>query len=137
MTTRISDATANALVDAVCGRADAGAGAATIQIRTGSQPATADTTATGTVVATVTCSDPAFGASSSRSAALAGVPKSDTSADATGTAGWFRILDSNGATVLDGDCTSTATGTGNMLIDNPALVAGQTFTISALTISVA
>ncbi len=136
MTTRISDATANALVDAVCTRTDAGAGAGTIQIRTGSQPATADTAASGTVVATVTCSDPAFGSSSARSASLAGVPKSDTSADASGTAGWFRILDSNGATVMDGDCTSTAVGTGNMLIDNPVLVAGQTFTINSLAISV-
>lgn len=135
MATRLATATRNALVDAVAARVDAGPGPGTIEIRTGTQPASANDAATGTLLAVVTCADPAFAAAASGSATLNGVPLSDTAADNTGTAGWFRILDSTGATVLDGSATGSGGG-GDMTIDNPALVAGQTFTISTFTLAV-
>ncbi|NUW45557.1 hypothetical protein [Nonomuraea rhodomycinica] len=101
MALRIPTAARNAAIDAVVDLLDAGAGAATIEVRTGSQPATANDAATGTVLATFTLADPAFGSASSGVATLASTPRSTTGV-AAGTAGWFRAKDSNGNTVFDG-----------------------------------
>lgn len=95
--TNVRSAAADAVVDLL----DAGAGAATIEVRTGSQPATADSAATGTVLCTFTLADPAFGAASSGVATMASTPRT-TTGSAAGTAGWFRAKDSTGATVFDG-----------------------------------
>ncbi len=135
MATRISTATRNAIVDSVSAKVDGGAGAGYVELRTGTQPATANDAATGTVLATVVCADPSFSAASSGFASMAGVPRSDV-ADATGTAGWFRFLDSAAATVMDGSVTGTGGG-GDMVIDNPALVTGQTFVINSCAVLVA
>lgn len=58
---KISDldrtALCNALVDAI----DAGAGAGTLEIRTGAAPAATTDADTGTLLATLTFSDPAYG----------------------------------------------------------------------------
>lgn len=51
MATRISTSARNAAADAVVDLLDAGSGAGYIEIRTGSQPATPNTAATGTTVA--------------------------------------------------------------------------------------
>ena len=71
MATRITQAAAAAACDAVVDRLDAGAAAGYIEIRTGSQPATADTAATGTLLGTLTLSDPAFGNATTASPAVA------------------------------------------------------------------
>ena len=101
MAFRIPNNVRSAACDAVVDLLDAGAGAATIEVRTGSQPATAGDTATGTVLCTFTLADPAFGAASSGVATMASTPRT-TTGSAAGTAGWFRAKDSTGATVFDG-----------------------------------
>jgi hypothetical protein len=124
----LAAATANSIADAVAARCDGG----TIQIRDGAQPATADTAASGTLLATCAFGSPAF------LPAVAGVATAhaitqDASADASGTAAWFRILDSTGATVMDGtvgvgsnfDCNVVTT----------AVVAAAPFPISSMTIT--
>ncbi len=62
---RHSTAARNAAASAVVGLLDAGPAAGRIEIRSGTMPATPQTAATGTLLATVTLADPAAGASNS------------------------------------------------------------------------
>lgn len=106
---RLANASQQAAMDAVVDLIDSG-GAGTIQIRSGTQPATANDAATGTLLATLTFSATAFGATSTSGVATAAAITEDSSADATGTATWARILNGSAATVLDIDVgTSGAT----------------------------
>lgn len=134
MTTRISTNARNAAADAVVDLLDAGAGAGYIEIRTGSQPATANTAATGTLLSTVTLDDPAFGSAASGTASAAGLPNTDTG-DAAGTAGWFRAYDSNGNAVIDGSVTATGGG-GDMELSTTTISVGVTVSVTAWTITV-
>jgi len=103
MATRIATASQQAACDAVVDRVDGGPSFGTIDIRTGGQPATANAAATGTLLATLTLPDPAFGAAdASGVATLDNTPVISTTGLAAGTAGWFRMMDSTGASVLDG-----------------------------------
>lgn len=133
MATRIDTAGRNAACDAIVDLLDAGAGAATIEIRTGTQPATVGTAASGTLLGTLTCSDPAFGAAAA-GVATASAITDDTSADATGTAGWFRAYDSDSVAVIDGDITATSGG-GDMELDDTSIVAGGTIAVSSWTVT--
>lgn len=74
-----------------------------LRIYDGSQPATADTAvSTQTLLAELRFASTAFGASSGGVATAAAIV-SDTDADATGTAAWFRVFKSDGTTkVFDG-----------------------------------
>jgi hypothetical protein len=65
-----------------------------------------------------------------------GTVTSDTSADASGTAGCFRITKSDGTTgVLDGTVTATGGG-GDMTLNTTTVTAGGTIAISSGTITV-
>lgn len=130
MSTRLAALSASAAADAVVDRLDAGSGPGVVQVRTGAQPATPDTAATGTLLATFTLADPAYGSAASGVAALAGAPRSTTGV-AAGTAGWFRALDSTGAAVFDG--TVGATGSGAQLEMNTTTVSvGLDLSMTAL-----
>lgn len=131
MTVRYSLAARNAAQNASLDLADAGSGAATIKVYSGSQPATADTTATGTLLVTLTCADPAWGASSAGVKTLAGVPLSATAA-ATGTAGWARMQDSTGASVFDG---SVGTSSADFIINSTSITSGQTVNLTSGTVT--
>jgi hypothetical protein len=133
MATRIPTGVRNAVADAVVDRLDAGAGAGVVELRTGAQPASANDAATGTLLATVTLADPAFGAAAAGTATLLGVPLEDV-ADADGNAGWFRAKDSDGATVVDGSVTATGGG-GDMTMASVALVTGVVFRITGWTVT--
>jgi hypothetical protein len=137
MATRITQAAAKAALDALTAQIDGGPAAGYIEIRTGAQPATANTAASGTLLGTLTLSDPSFGAATtaSPSVATAAAITSDTNADASGTAGWFRAYTSAGTAVIDGAITTTAVGTGDMLLDDTNIVAGGTIAITSWTIS--
>lgn len=130
---RLSDASIQAAMDAVVDAIDAGAGAGTIKIYTGTQPANADVAiSTQTLLATLTFSDPAFGATNSSGVATANAITSDSSADATGTATWARIADSNGNTIFDCDVgTSAAT----IVLNSVAITTGGTVSISSFTMT--
>ncbi len=133
MATRISNAARSAAADGVVDLIDAGSGPGTVQIRTGAQPATVATTATGTLLGTLTLSDPAFG-SAVNGVATAGTITGDSSADATGTAGWFRAFDSNGVAIIDGSITATGGG-GDMTLDVVSVIAGGTINITSWTVT--
>ncbi|MER5420351.1 hypothetical protein [Streptosporangium roseum] len=133
MATRLSTAARTAAADAVVDLLDAGSGAATIEIRSGSQPATANTTATGTLLATFTLADPAFGAASSGVATMASTPRTTTGV-AAGDAGWFRAKDSSGATVYDGSVTATGGG-GQIELATVTISVGLTVELTSATVT--
>lgn len=131
MAVRLSASLANDLADAVDTAVNAGAGAGTIKIYTGSQPATADTAASGTLLATFTLADPAFGPASSGTITLQGVPLT-VAAAATGTAGWFRMATSTPTTVLDG---SVGTSGNQINLNTTSITLGVNVTITSGTIT--
>jgi len=131
MTFRLSTDTRSKACDAIVDDIDAGAGAGTIAIRTGAQPTNVGDADTGTLLGTLTFSDPAFGAASS-GVATASAITSDTSADNSGTAGHFRIKDSTPAIHSDGTCGQ---GSGDLSFDNSVIVSGGTIAISAMTVT--
>jgi hypothetical protein len=127
---RLTNAAASAAADAVVDRIDAGAGAGTIKIYTGTIPTDADTAVGAqTLLATLTFSDPAFGAASN-GVATASAITSDTSADATGTAAWARVADSNAVTQFD---VTVGTSGDDINFNTVSFVSGATVAITALT----
>lgn len=130
MAVRLSTAARNASTNGVVLLVDAGPAAGTLKIYTGAQPATADTAETGTLLATVVLTDPAFGASATGTASAGDPPA--VNPVATGTAGWFRIEDSTGANVLDGSVTATGGG-GDLQLSNVSLAPGISTDITSLT----
>lgn len=134
MVMRLSTTLRNALAAAITATIDGGPAAGYVEIRTGSQPATANTAASGTLLGTLTLSDPSFGAPST-GVITANTVTGDTSADASGTAGWFRAYDSTGAAVEDGSITATGGG-GDMTIASTSIVAGGTINITGWTITI-
>lgn len=105
MAVTLATATRTVVCDAIVDLADAGAGAATIQIAT---------TAFASILATITCADPAYGAAASGVAALSGTPLQDTLADNTGTAAVWRLRDSNSVVVFDGPVATSGGGDINL-----------------------
>jgi hypothetical protein len=132
MAFRLSTDTRNKACDAIVDDIDAGGGAGTIAIRTGAQPTNVGDADTGTLLGTLTFSATAFGSAASGTATAAAIT-SDTSADASGTAGHFRIKDSAGNIVADGTCGQ---GTGDLSFDNATIVAGGVIAISAFSVTV-
>lgn len=103
-------------------------------IYTGAQPASCAEAASGTVLATIDLPAAWMLAASSGSKSMTGT-WSDLSADATGTAGYFRIYDSLVANCgLQGSITATGDG-GDMTLDNIDIVLGQTVTITSFVLT--
>jgi hypothetical protein len=132
MAFRLSTDTRNKACDAIVDDIDAGGGAGTIAIRTGAQPTNVGDADTGTLLGTLTFSATAFGSAASGTATAAAIT-SDTIADASGTAGHFRIKDSAGNIVADGTCGQ---GSGDLSFDNSVIVAGGVIAISAFSVTV-
>lgn len=102
---------------------------------TGSVPASCATAATGTLLNSASYSLPAdwMNAASGGTKTLAGTWS--VVANAAGTAGYFRILDSTGTTVgIQGTVTATGGG-GDMTLDNPVIASGQTINITSFTLT--
>lgn len=136
MAFRLSTDTRNKACDAIVDDIDAGGSAGTIAIRDGSQPTNVGDADTGNLLGTLTFRAPgsggAFGAASTGTATAATIT-SDTSADASGTAGHFRIKDSAGNIVADGTCGQ---GSGDLSFDNATIVSGGTIAINSFTVTV-
>lgn len=129
------DTLRNNMLDEITTLVDAGAGAGFLRIYDGTIPADADTAVGAqTLLAELTMSDPAFAAASG-GVATANAITSDASANASGTATWFRITDSDGNAVLDGDVSTVAAGTGDLQLDTTTINAGQTVNVNSLTIT--
>jgi hypothetical protein len=89
------------------------------------------TTAMGTVLATITLGNPIAGAATGAGVlTLSGFPRSDTSADATGTAAAARIRTATGGTDIITGLTVGLSGT-DVILDSLSITAGQTLTINS------
>lgn len=110
MILRVSDAIAHTMLDAIRNGIDAGAGAGVIKVYTASQPAGPGTAISSqTLLGTLTFTDPSAAGASSRTSSYSAITE-DSSADASGTIAWCRVLDSNGVAVFDGDASVTGGG---------------------------
>jgi hypothetical protein len=129
MALQFSDTVRNARLDAI----ETAIGAsAVLKIRTGSAPATCATADSGTVLATINLPSDWMAAATGASKAKSGTWQ-DASADATGTAGHFRLYASDGST-CHAQGTVGTTGT-DMIVDNTSLASGQSFTVNTFTIN--
>ena len=124
--------TRNAKLDAV--ETDVGT-SPILKIRTSTPPADCATADSGTVLATLTLPSDWMNAASGGTKTLLGTWQ-DTSADAAGTAGHFRIYVGPAGTVCKIQGTVTATGGGgDMTVDNAVFALAQSFTITSFTIT--
>lgn len=131
MAFQFSTTARNAALDAI----ETAIGAsAVLKIRSGSAPADCGTADSGTVLATLNLPSDWLAAASGGSKSKSGTWE-DTSADAAGTAGHFRIYASDGTTVhMQGTITATGGG-GDMTLDNTSIASGQQVTITSFTLS--
>lgn len=113
----------SARMAAVIAAVDGGPGPGTLEICSA---------AYASVLATITLADPSF-VENGGVITMAGTPRSDTSADNTGTAALARIKDSNGNVVVSGLTVDVSTG--DIQLNSTAIVAGQAVAITAGTIT--
>lgn len=105
-----------------------------LTIHTGTVPADCNTANTGSVIATMVLPTDWFNTPALGSITLSGTWQ-DLSADASGTAGYFRMHDNGGTTChMQGTITATGAG-GDMQLDNTNIALGQQINITAFTIT--
>lgn len=131
----VSMLTARAGLDAMLALLNAG-GAGSVKIYTGSEPATAETTESGTLLATLALSATSFPASTdggSNGLATA-VANSITSAAAAagGTAAHFRALNNAGTCIIAGTCGTSAA---DMILNSTTITAGDTVAATSWTVT--
>lgn len=108
---------------------DLGAGAGLLRILDGTRPATCGTATT--LLAELTFSDPCAPAASSAVLTMSAIT-ADSSANATGTATWFRCVDSTGTCVLDG---AVGTSGSDLNLNSTSISIGQNVAVSSFTIT--
>lgn len=129
MAFQFSTAARNAALDAI---ETAIGTSAILKIRTGAAPSDCSQADAGTVLATLNLPSDWLANASAGSKAKSGTWE-DTSADATGTAGHFRIYASDGVTChIQGSC---GIGSGDLQLDNTSLAIGQDVTITSFTLN--
>jgi hypothetical protein len=128
MALQFSTTVRNGMLDAI----EVGAGtSAVLKIRTGAQPANCGAADSGTVLATINLASDWAAAASGGTKALSGLPVSDTSADASGTAAHFRLYASDGTTChVQGTVGTSGT---DLIVDSVDFTAGQTLNVTAWT----
>lgn len=125
---KFSNAAVNAKVDAQAALLNGGF----MDVYDGTQPATADTAVGAQVkLARLTFGNPAFGAGVA-GVATANPITQDSSADASGTATWFRALTSGGNPVMDG---SVGTSDANAILNSVAISAGAAVQCTSMTMT--
>lgn len=119
----------NSMLNQITAALDAGAGAALIRIYDGTRPATGG--AATTLLAELTCTDPSAGAAASGVLTFSSITQ-DASANATGTATWFRMVDSVATFVMDGNVATTGS---DLNLTTTSITATQPVSISSATIT--
>ena len=105
---------------------------AVLKIRSGTAPANCAAADAGTVLATINLPSDWMDAATGGTKSKAGT-WTDASADATGTAGHFRLYASDGTTCHAQGSVGTS-GT-DMIVDNTSFASGQSFTVTAFTLT--
>lgn len=130
MTLGYSTALRNAQLDAVTAAIGT---SGKLRIYDGTRPATGGTVTN--LLAELPLSATAAPAASTALLTLNSIT-SDSAADATGTASWFRIVTSANAFVIDGSVTATGGG-GDLQINSVSLTAGGIVSVTSFTIAAA
>jgi hypothetical protein len=123
MAVTYTTAVKNARLDAVAAQIDGGSGAGKLKIRDSGN----------VVLAVITLNDPCAAAASGGVLTFSGFPKSDTSADATGTAANAIITDSADTTCISG--LTVGTSGADIILDTTSVTATGTVTINSATIT--
>lgn len=131
MSLQFSTSYRNALLDAL--ETTVGT-SAILKIFSGTMPSDCATTDTGTELVAYDLASDWAGAAASGSKSLSSTPLSAT-ADAAGTASYFRLFDSAGTTChMQGSVTATGSG-GDMTVDNTSIASGQTVKVTSFTLT--
>ncbi len=132
----ITNAVAQSMLNAFTTATDAGT-AAVINIYSGTPPADADAALSGnTLLAQLTMSGTSFPAATDLNPGAritANAITADSSADATGTATFFRILTQNAGTVTAQGTAGTASA--DLILNTVSITAGSTVSITAATVT--
>lgn len=129
MAIKFSVAVKNAMLDAI----EAAIGtSAILMIRTGAVPAAITDADSGTVLATINLPSDWMLAAAAGVKSLSGTWQ-DASADATGTAGHYRIYASDGVTQHSQGTVTVTGGGGDLEVQNTSFAATQTVTITGFT----
>lgn len=124
----IDVAVRNSMLNAIRDAIDAGA-AGLLRIYDGSRPATGG--AATTLLAELTLTDPCAGAAASGVLTFSAIT-ADSSANATGTATWARIVTSAGTFVLD---CSVGTSGADINLNTTSIVTGAQVSVTSATIT--
>lgn len=116
----------NARLDAISTAVGSGG---LIRIYDGTRPATGGTATTKLAELTVSG---AFAAAASAGVLTVNTVTSDSSADATGTATWFRVTTSGGTAVIDGN---VGTSGSDLNLNTTSIVSGGPVAITSFTIT--
>lgn len=103
-----------------------------LRIYSGAQPATPESTASGVLLAELRFASTAFGAAAA-GVITANAITADASANATGTAGWYRSLKSDGTTTLWDGAAGLAASTQELRLNSLAISSGANVSFSSLT----
>ena len=133
MALQYSDSVRNAQLDAVESTIGTAAVLKIYDLTAGA-PANCAATITNTVLATITLPSDWMNAASGGSKTKLGTWQ-DTSADAAGTADFFRLFASDGTTCGAQGTVSATGGGGDLTLDNAVIAAAQSVTISTFTLS--
>jgi hypothetical protein len=132
---RFATAVKSAVLAPIITAINAGAAGGKIKVYSGTIPATPATAIGAQVLlGTLTFADPC-GTESAGTITMDSITQ-DSSADATGTASFARITDSNDVVVCDIDITTTGGG-GTMQLNTTNIVIGGPILVTAFTITVA
>lgn len=129
MAIKLSTTCRNAMLDGITSTVGA---SGLLRIYDGSQPAGPGTAvSTQVLLAELTCNATFAPAASSGVLTLNSITQ-DSSANATGTASWFRITTSGGTAVIDG---SVSTSGADMNLNSTSIVSGGTVSITSATLT--
>ena len=133
---KFRDSTKVSVLGQIKAAIDAGGSAGKLRIYSGSIPASPSDAATGTLLAELTLGFPCAPTASGSPITLTfNAITQDSSADETGTAGYARILASDGTAIFD--CDVTVTGAGGVLqLNTTSIVKFGPVLVTAFTLTV-
>jgi hypothetical protein len=119
----------NNMLDEITALMDAGAGAALLRIYNGTRPATGGSATT--LLAELTFSDPVAAGAAAGVLTFSAITQ-DSSANATGTATWARVVDSDATFVMD---LSVGTSGEDINLNSVSITITQAVSVTSATIT--
>lgn len=119
----------NARLDLITAAIDAGSGPGLLRLYNGTRPAACGSATT--LLAELTLSDPCAPAASGGLWTANGITP-DSSANTSGTATWFRVVDATGTCVVDGN---VGTSGSDLNLNSTVISSGQQVSVTSFTIT--